>query len=513
MAESIGSIRISRVELLLCISRGTESSRELLDKISQNTDSFFQINICKIADVLVPTVSSQIIQDKTMTIDDNWTCSICKYSSHSENNTCEMCETPRDVSIEITNTLMHRYPPGFEPKSSLITAPVPALISAPSPVPALSTSNQYGAKSDLIRQFMFNNTSQSEIDRNAKGGFKSSKATSRAAEIAYAFGEDVVAASGGAASGGAASGGAASGESDTSSVTSSNIASDSAIINAPISCKLYVKWLTESNSPFMNNNIRNFIIHFNNALCRAFENGLIHYISGLQPLSKSTSALIVFKSDLIATSALNLHNCILWNGEHLQLQRPQGYQSKASPFAPLKMNIVRELEGVILPPIINPHYQKANALKKHYDQIKAAKDRITASAIASLNTSEPIAPKKKKAVSNKTIRDEDLQLVQSLQSNLRKGPLDYLNILCSQDGREQSIYYDTLLELCLELHRHSVFVCDVNDKRMIIYENEKHTKTYCITNRDGKTPIKLYSITEIRTILRNAKFPEYAFRS
>ena len=117
------------------------------------------------------------------------------------------------------------------------------------------------------------------------------------------------------------------------------------------------------------------------------------------------------------------------------------------------MNIVRELEGVILPPIINPHYQKANALKKHYDQIKAAKDRITASAIASLNTSEPIAPKKKKAVSNKTIRDEDLQLVQSLQSNLRKGPLDYLNILCSQDGREQSIYYDTLLELCLELHR------------------------------------------------------------
>jgi len=292
-------------------------------------------------------------------------------------------------------------------------------------------------------------------------------------------------------------------ESDSDSTTysvnttsTSNTVVDPELLNAPTTYKLYMKGWSAENCPFINDTVDNLINHFNEAICRAKNCEYINHIEGMYQIGKSnTSALIVFTNDLVADTAIKFDNNILWKKSYLRLQRPQGYQKiNNNIFSEIKLNIVREIEGVELPPIIE---QKKKKTPKKPAPMKIIEKNI--------NT----VSKKKETVKIQSTK-EQLELVTSLQANLRRNPLMCLTIICSHDGRETNVAFDHLSELCTVLHDHKVIVAEVNKTQIKIKNIGNITQPFCIEKR-GKEHVMQHAVAEVRKQLNNANFPVWEF--
>ena len=121
------------------------------------------------------------------------------------------------------------------------------------------------------------------------------------------------------------------------------------------------------------------------------------------------------------------------------------------------------------------------------------------------------APKNKVTpVAKPELTPQQKKFVESLRKTLRKGPLECLEILCSHDGRETSVYFEPLAELCIVLHDHKVLSCEVKAKQMLI-KGFGQNMSYNIEKGRAGDHIKLHSIADVRALLRDANFPESAF--
>jgi hypothetical protein len=85
-----------------------------------------------------------------------------------------------------------------------------------------------------------------------------------------------------------------------------------------------------------------------------------------------------------------------------------------------------------------------------------------------------------------------------------------LEILCSHDGRETSVYFEPLAELCSILHDYKVLSCEVKAKQMLI-KGFGQNMSYNIEKGRAGDHIKLHSIADVRALLRDANFPESGF--
>jgi hypothetical protein len=261
----------------------------------------------------------------------------------------------------------------------------------------------------------------------------------------------------------------------------------------PLTCKLYIK-----NFKYNSRIIRYFIEHFNFAICRA--RGIDrtnHHISGMYPLSK-TSAMIVFSSEFNANIAIQLDNNILWNNEYIRIQRPQGYKSNTYIFTNFKLNIVREIQGV----------DYIEQLQKQTLKEKEKEKKKNSNPLSQIHPVYPYAPKKK--VVKPVLTPQQNELVESLRKTLRKGPLECLEILCCHDGRETSVYFEPLAELCSILHDHKVFSCEVKPKQILVKGFGQNISFNIEKGRAGDH-IKLHSISDVRALMRAANFPESGF--
>jgi hypothetical protein len=265
-----------------------------------------------------------------------------------------------------------------------------------------------------------------------------------------------------------------------------------------LGCKLYIK-----NFIF---DVK-FIDHFNFALCRARNIEYENHIIGMNPLSK-TSCLIEFSSEFYTTLALQLDNNVLWNGSYVRLQRPQGYKASTNNiFTSLTLNIVQEVVGVDYYELKNKEKEKEKKKKTKEKE----KEKKNINTIINTHPVYPHAPKNKiTPVAKPEITPLQKELVESLHKTLRKGALECLEILCSHDGRETSVYFEPLAELCSILHDHKVLSCEVKAKQMLI-KGFGQNMSYNIEKGRAGDHIKLHSIADVRALLRDANFPESAF--
>ena len=305
----------------------------------------------------------------------------------------------------------------------------------------------------------------------------------------------------------------------------------------PTNHKLYMKGWNDTDSPFITNTENDLIDHFNNAMCRARGTGQMQYVIGIEPLPKPSSLLIVFTSSIVATAALQLDMKVFWKNTYLQVKRPQGhYENNDSIIAPLKMNVIIEKQNGKLPPIVGI------AERKQIEQIKIHKklDKIREAANIAFNFPQvqkqvaaaaygaggggggggagipPPPPSKKKVVSAPppppTLTAEQKILVDSLQSKLRKPARECLNILCAHDGRETSVYSDAVYELCTVLQDHGILTVNKKGNKLVIKDNIDNSRSFCIDiNNHAQGHVMLHSVADIRNLLRNANFPEFAF--
>jgi hypothetical protein len=295
--------------------------------------------------------------------------------------------------------------------------------------------------------------------------------------------------------------------SESNSITESNILAEynntseggaGGLESEPLKCKLYIK-----NFKYDDKNNKYFIEHFNFAICRARNIAKLNnnHITGMYPLSK-TSAMIVFSSEYYTTIALHLDNNVLWNGSYVRVQRPQGYKAPTNNiFTTLKLDIVQEVEGV-------DYYELVEKERKKKE--KKEKKNNNMNTNININHIPAHSSKKKVFVAKPELTPQQKELVESLRKTLRKGPLECLEILCSHDGRETSVYYEPLAELCSILHDHKVFSCEVKAKQMLIKEFGQNM-SYNIEKGRAGDHIKLHSIADVRALMRSANFPESAF--
>jgi hypothetical protein len=294
----------------------------------------------------------------------------------------------------------------------------------------------------------------------------------------------------------------------------------------PISQKLYVKGWSEVNAPFLTGTENMLKDHINNAICRARESGLIEYVIGIDPLPKPNSVLIILTNNAIATAVMQLDNSIFWKTNYLQIKRPQGYRElNDSSIAPLSMKIIRETPGGKLAPIISSQerneIERQKWIKKQESLRKATALEVTklvasnAAAAASGGGGATATPPKKKIIVEKPqpkLTAEQQKLVDSLKSKLRKPAFECLNILCAHDGRETSVYSEALYELCTVLQDHGLMTANKKGNKLIIKDNIVGSKSFCIDmNNHAQGHVMLHSIADVRNVLRNANFPEFAF--
>ena len=416
---------------------------------------------------LVPTITIRT---------NNWDCKICTFNNDKSFSECQMCFTPNDSMPNIT--------------SSVIKKSIPE-----------------------------ENTSDWEIHSNKKKSLS------------------IIEACAGGGDGGGAD------NSDNFSITGSSVtgtgSSITGMVNSkfdhiPISQKLYVKGWSEVNAPFPNGTENLLKDHINNAICRARESGLIEYVIGIEPLPKPTSVIIILTNNAIATAAMQLDNNIFWNNNYLQIKRPQGFRdSNDSSIAPLSMKIIRETLGGKLAPIISfqerNEIERLKLIKKHESLRKASalevNKLVTSSAAATASAggggragggNAPTAPTpKKKIIVEKPqpkLTAEQQKLVDSLKSKLRKPAFECLNILCAHDGRETSVYSEALYELCTVLQDHGLLTATKKGHKLVIKDNIVGSKSFCIDmNNHAQGHVMLHSIADVRNVLRNANFPEFAF--
>jgi hypothetical protein len=318
----------------------------------------------------------------------------------------------------------------------------------------------------------------------------------------------------------------------TASVTTSIGTNNSSTIDhsESIKSKIYVKGWDIKDSPFLNNTQDDLVNHFNNAMCRAREGGIIKYIIGIEQLPKPNSVLLTCINSITATAALELNNAVMWKDKYLEVKRPQGYSDdgKISNII-LKMKVIPEKKGITPPPI----YSSADL--KEMERIKMVKkrDKIENDKLKMVNSyagggggggaggggggfsssRPPLVPKVKIIpVTLPTLTPEQKTLVDSLKAKLRKNARECLNILCSHDGRETSVHSDALSELCHVLQDHGILTAILKGNKLIIKDNITSSKSFCIDmNNHAQGHVMLHSIADVRNLLRSSNFPEFAF--
>jgi len=481
-------------------------SLELINNIASLKDEYFMMAMDKIGVVSKTTIVYSLPEksDESVITDSNWNCSVCTFTMSSKATECDMCGIPRDHEIR--------------------TQESSAAAGGGGGAAACSGSGGGGGAAAAAYINEDNDNSGWEVKTKKRNNSVSAISTTDAG--------------GGAAGGaGAACGGGGSMiENDTSSVVSSEASSYSVLntkfLHTPINHKLYVKGWKEADSPFLNGTENDLVEHFNNAMCRARDTGIMEYVIGIEPLPKPNSALLIFTGSIVASAALKLNDNVFWKNSYLNLKRPQGYSEDESngacTFAPLKMNVVKENPNSKLAPILGIAERKLIEQKKLYKKLDKIREAAHASAIAPGGGPggggpgggggggigmPPPAPKKKAApVAKPILTAEQKILVDSLMSKLRKPARDCLNILCAHDGRETSVYSDALYELCTVLQEHGILTATKKGNKLVIKDNIVGSKSFCIDmNNHAQGHVMLHSIADVRSILRSVSFPEFAF--
>ena len=317
--------------------------------------------------------------------------------------------------------------------------------------------------------------------------------------------------------------------SDTASVTTSIGTNNSSTIDHTdaVKSKIYVKGWDIKDSPFPNNTQNDLLNHFNNAMCRAREGGLIKYIIGIEQLPKPNSVLLICINPITATAALELNNAVMWKDKYLEVKRPQGYHDEGISSIILKMNVIPEKKGITLPPIYSSadlkEMERIKMLKKR-DKIENDKIKMANSYAAGggggvgggggSSSRPPLVPKKKtiSVTPSPTLTPEQKTLVDSLKAKLRKAARECLNILCAHDGRETSVHSEALSELCHVLQDHGILTAVLKGNKLIIKDNISSSRSFCIDmNNHAQGHVMLHSIADVRNLLRTANFPEFAF--
>jgi len=461
---------------------------KLIDHISALKDEHFIMVMNKIGVISKETIvySIEDKSDEMNVSDSNWECSVCTFKMSSKEIVCEMCGMLKDGEFSSTTTTND-----------------------------ITNAAAGGGGGAAAAAASYTNDAVDFTEEWESGRKKKNKS------------EIIKTASATAAAGGGGGGGGASTHdySDTVSVTSSGGKSGYTTNNkfqyTPISHKIYVNGWSESDSPFINGTENDLVEHFNNAMCRARESDLIQYVIGIERLPKITSCLLVFSGHMIASAAMQLNNKIFWKNCYLKLMRPQGHIDEEINVAPLKMKVVVESPGVKLPPIMGIAERKKIEQGKIYDKMRKAESAIITNAVAAAAASAAASSaagggaissaKKKSAPVIPEMTEEQKALVNSLKLNLKKSPMYCLQILCSHDGRETSVFFEALAELCQVLNDHGVISSVVKDgKKLIVKDTKQNGNSYTIDKR-AVGPVMLHSIADVRSLLRDINFPEHAF--
>jgi hypothetical protein len=497
---------LQKNDLLMLVKTNIEEwkdkpSMELIEQISNLKDEHFMIVMNKIGVTSKPTIVFSIAsKSEEVPIVLNWNCSVCTYTMTSKATECEMCGIPRNFE---TSMVASAAAGGGGGGGAGVSRGKEEATFAPPPPPPPPTTN------DTDDWFVNTNKKKKPIVEAYSGaGGGGGGATFDATSIDSSDAKSEI--------------------SMSASYTSSSIMT-SKFQHTPITHKLYMKGWTEINSPFHNGTENDLIEHFNNAMCRARETGLIQYVIGIEPLSKPTSLLIVFSNSSVATAAMHLDMKVYWKNAYLHVKRPQGYYDENdNVIAPLKMNVIIEKPNVKLPPIIGFTERKQIEQVKMYKKL----DKIREATNASINFPSvskaggaaasgggggaaglpPLAPKKKVVAIVPTLSAEQKILVDSIDSKLRKPSRECLNILCAHDGRETSVNSDALYELCTILQDHGILTATKKGNKLVIKDNIASSKSFCIDmNNHAQGHVMLHSIADVRNILREANFPEFAF--
>ena len=477
-----------------------KSSLELIDKIACLKDEYFMMAMDKIGLISKTTIlfSFPVKSEEPVIPESNWNCSVCTFTMNSKATECDMCGLPRDNEIGGT---------ACGGGAATASGGGAAVASTATVNTSISISSYVNEENDDCGW---------EVNTKTKKKNNSVSASS------------TTDATGGAAAGG----GGSMIENDTSSVVSSEASSYSVLntkfLHTPINHKLYIKGWKDMDAPFVNGTENDLVEHFNNAMCRARDTGIMEYVIGLEPLPKPNAALLIFSGSIVASAALKLNDSVFWKNSYLNLKRPQGYTDDNSSIAPLKMNVVRENPNSKLAPILGIAERKQIEQKKLHKKLDKIREAVNAAAIAPVPTAAaagggggpgggigmpPPIPKKKVApVAKPILTAEQKILVDSLMSKLRKPARDCLNILCAHDGRETSVYSDALYELCTVLQEHGILTATKKGNKLVIKDNIVGSKSFCIDmNNHAQGHVMLHSIADVRNILRSVSFPEFAF--
>ena len=591
----LGTVDVSRNNLIICLRANDKKS--IFDQIINQNDETYEIIVFR--------------KPKKQ-------CEVCSYESPNSALMCEMCHMPFDYKSET----LFNIPP--EPASTVLPEPASTVLPEPAPtvLPDLIISSeqifQEIQKCKYCTYESTNITDKCEVCEAPvstivdSSGWESvpkkvQKSNTNTTWINLGKSNDSVVSS-------------VDDDTTTSVITESISKTDLVLQNKSINWKLYMKGWTAKECPFITNTVDDLITHINNAMCRARNCGYINQVDGIYQLGKSnTSAMVVFSTEIIANAAIKLDNNMLWNKSYLRLYRPQGYVKESNTSViEIKMNIVREMEGVKLAPIFNPNEQKKKIQKKTkpvisntnivkkvepikyvltndqkvlIESIRSCMDPIDITCLENICSDENqdvifsydivfkicntfnnlkvfkcepmhnqfiikengenkksyiierkptgnityysvkyiknilkavnfpesefsiknvnVVSKKKEIVKIQSSK-EQLDLVASLRATLRRNPLECLTIICCHDGRETSVFFDSLAELCTVLHDHKVIIAEINKTQIKIKNIGNITQPFCIEKR-GKEHILQHAVAEVRRQLNNAYFPMWEF--
>ena len=591
----LGTVDVSRNNLIICLR--ANDKKYIFDQIINQSDETYEIIVFR--------------KPKKQ-------CEVCSFESPNSALMCEMCHMPFDYKSET----LFNIPP--EPASTVLPEPASTVLPEPAPtvLPDLIISSeqifQEIQKCKYCTYESTNITDKCEVCEAPvstivdSSGWESvpkkvQKSNTNTTWINLGKSNDSVVSS-------------VDDDTTTSVITESISKTDLVLQNKSINWKLYMKGWTAKECPFITNTVDDLITHINNAMCRARNCGYINHVDGIYQLGKSnTSAMVVFSTEIIANAAIKLDNNMLWNKSYLRLYRPQGYVKESNTSViEIKMNIVREMEGVKLAPIFNPNEQKKKIQKKTkpvisntnivkkvepikyvltndqkvlIESIRSCMDPIDITCLENICSDENqdvifsydivfkicntfnnlkvfkcepmhnqfiikengenkksyiierkptgnityysvkyiknilkavnfpesefsiknvnVVSKKKEIVKIQSSK-EQLDLVASLRATLRRNPLECLTIICCHDGRETSVFFDSLAELCTVLHDHKVIIAEINKTQIKIKNIGNITQPFCIEKR-GKEHILQHAVAEVRRQLNNAYFPMWEF--
>lgn len=465
----LGTVDVSRNNLITCLN--SNDKKLILDQIINQNDETYEIIVFR--------------KPKKQ-------CEVCSFESPNSALMCEMCHMPFDYKSEITSNILASEPNlVLASEQDFVLASEQA--SEPTLPPGLTISSeqifQAIQKCKYCTYESTNITDKCEICEapvsatNDNSGWESipekiHKSNTNTTWINLGKSNHSVVSS-----------------TDDDTTTSVITEIDRVLQNKSINWKLYMKGWTAENCPFITDTVDDLITHINNAICRARNCGYINHIDGIYQLGKSnTSAMVVFSTEIIANAAIKLDNNMLWNKSYLRLFRPQGYIKESNTSViEIKMNIVREMEGVKLAPIFNHNEQKKKKIQK--------KTKPVTSNTNVVNKIEPI---------KYVLTNDQKVLIESIRSCMDSIDLACLENICSDENQDVTFSYDIVFKICNTFNNLKVFKCEPMHNQFIIKENGENKKSYII-ERKPTGNITYYSVKYIKNILKAVNFPESEF--